>query len=421
MIAFAAAQAPPAAAPAAPAKNFKDKTEEAEAIAANTEKDPKAQLEKLDKWKNDYPTTEYDVDRLALYFSAYGTLKQFHDQVIVAQQIRKTVPGDLLLLRTIFVDVAQIKPPTADDLAALSDAANYVIGHADEIFDAAKKPADQTPQAWSDLKPQFVAYAKNQLDFVAQTQGEAAMLARLKEDPSRVVLNGVLGALYRAQGKADPKKLVLALFHYGRVAVYDGPNAASAADRAGSKKYFDVQYKGYHGSMDGAEDVLGVCKANSTPPDGFAIRSITEISQDKIKEDEEKRKANPMMTLWTDTKTALLADPAAVDAIKGAEFPGKQESGVTKFKGKIISMTPALRPKKLVLAVEKDGVADCTLLIDAPLAGKMDAGDELEFSGTVKDVAKDPYMLTFDVEKANLDGWKGKNAPGPARAPKKGN
>ena len=68
MMAFAAAQTPPP-------KKFKDDKEQTEAIAANTEKDPKAQLEKLELWKHDYPETEYAVERLNLYFQAYGAAK----------------------------------------------------------------------------------------------------------------------------------------------------------------------------------------------------------------------------------------------------------------------------------------------------------------------------------------------------------
>ena len=38
-------------------------------------------------------------------------------------------------------------------------------------------------------------------------------------------------------------------------------------------------------------------------------------------------------------------------------------------------MTPANRPKSIVIAVEKDGVADCTLTFEAALAGKMEPGE----------------------------------------------
>jgi hypothetical protein len=428
VMAFAAAQAtPPAAAPAAPAdtRKWKNADEETLGIAANNEKDPAARLEKLDKWKHDFPQSDYDEARTGVYFAVYGDLKRYHDQIMAAQELRKKVPDNLLLLRTIFGDALQIKPPGADDLAAVADAARYIIDHPDEVFSPKNKPADQTDDQWNQLKPVMVAYAEDQLDWVAEQQSEAQksfdpVIARLKQNPTRINLNVWLGGQYVKQGAGDPTKIVLALFHYARVAQYDGPGAAPAATKAGAKKYFDKQYAGYHGSAEGADQVLAIAKANSTPPPGFDIESITSISGKKIKEDEEKRKANPMITLWTDTKTAIMTDPAAMDAVKGSEMPGTATPGVTKFKGKIVSMTPAIgRPKKLVLAVEKDGVADCTLIMDAPLPGKMDAGSEVEFSGVVKEVSKEPYMLTFEVEKANLVGWTGKNAPGPARPPKK--
>ena len=94
LAAFAAAQDAPAPA-AAPAKKFKDDAEQALAIGANTEKDPKAQIEKLYKWKHDYPETEYDIERKGLYFAAYGALKDYHNQVMAAQELRKTLPADL--------------------------------------------------------------------------------------------------------------------------------------------------------------------------------------------------------------------------------------------------------------------------------------------------------------------------------------
>jgi hypothetical protein len=427
MMAFASAQTPPPpAAPAAPAdtKKWKNDQEQTLGIAAANEKDPAAQIEKLDKWKHDFPESDYDEARTGVYLTAYGQLKRYHDQIMAAQELRKKHADNLDLLRLIFTDAPQINPPSADDLAAVADASHYIVDHPDDVFSAKNKPAGQTDDQWNQLKPVMVAYAQGQLDWVAEKQSDAeknenAVLERLKQDPTRIDLNIWLGQKYVTQGKSDSSKIVLALFHYGRVAVYDGPGAAAAAAKASAKKYFDKQYAGYHGSAEGADQVLATAKANSTPPPGFDIVSITKITEGKIKEDEEKRKANPMVTFWTDTRTALVAGTATADAVEGAELPGTAIPGVTKFKGKIVSMTPPLRPKKLVLAVEKDGVGDCTLLLDAPLPGKMEVGSELEFSGVVKDVSKDPYMLTFTVEKASIAGWTGKNAPGPATAVKK--
>jgi len=414
MMAFAAAQAPPPAA-APPAKPFKDDAERDLAIAANIEKDPKAQVEKLDKWKHDYPTTAYDVERLNLYFIAYGALKQYHDQVVTAQELRKTLPADLTLLRTIFVDVAQIKPPSPEDLAALSDAANFIITNPDQVFDPAKKPADQTAAQWDQLKPQMVAYAKTQLDSVAEEQGTDAVIARLKQDPTRVALNVWLGKKILADAKDHPERQSDAIFHYARAASYTGPGCLDPKARESMKSFVDRAYKTYHGSAEG-EDKLLAAASTSALPNGFVIPSTVDVAKGEAAADEAKRAANPMLAAWNDTKTILTADDgqAKFDAeIKDAALP--------KFKGKIVSMKPAIRPKTVVVAVAKDGVADCTLTFETPLAGKMEPGEELEFEGVAKSFTKEPYMLTLAVDKDKLTGWTGKNAPAAPRAPKKAN
>ena len=410
-MAFAAAQTPPPAGP-----KFKDDKEQTEAIAANTEKDPKAQLEKLDKWKADYPETEYSVQRTGLYFQAYGTLKMFHEQIQAAQELRKKLPSNLDLLRTIFADVPQIKPPAADDLAAMTDAATYVIEHADDVFSAANKPANQTADQWTALKPQLVAYAQVQLDWVAEQQGQDAVIARLKKDPTRVGLNVWLGKQILAEAKAHPERQSDAIFHYARAASYTGPGALPANERATMKNFVDKAYKTYHGSMDG-EDQLLATAAGQPLPDGFVIKSTVKMAEEAAAKDEASRAANPMLAQWRDLKAILTGDGG------DAKFESDiKDSALPKFKGKIVSMTPALRPKTVVVAVEKDGVADCTLSFEAALPGKMEAGEELEFEGIAKSFTKDPFMLTVTVEKDKLTGWTGKNAPArPApKAVKKG-
>ncbi len=407
-MAVAAAQTPAAA----PAKKFKDDKEQTEAIAANTEKDPKAQIEKLDKWKADYPESDYGVDRTGLYFVAYGNLKMFHEQVQAAQELRKKFPNNLDLLRTIFADVPQIKPPAADDLAAMTDAATQVIEHADDVFSAANKPANQTDAQWSSLKPQLVAYAQVQLDWVAEQQGQDAVIARLKKDPTRVGLNVWLGKQILAEAKAHPERQSDAIFHYARAASYTGPGALPDKDRAGMKTFVDKAYKTYHGSMDG-EDKLLAAAANQALPNGYVIESTVDVAKKNEAADEAARAANPMLAQWRDLKAILTGDGG------DAKFESDiKESALPKFKGKIVSMTPALRPKTVVVAVEKDGVADCTLTFEAALPGKMEAGEELEFEGIAKSFTKDPFMLTVTVEKDKLTGWTGKNAPAARPAPK---
>ena len=413
MMAFAAAQAPPAA----PAKKFKDDKEQAEAIAANTEKDPKAQIEKLDKWKADYPQTEYDVDRLALYFSAYGTLKDYHNQVLIAQELRKKLPEIVLLqlLRTIFGDVPLIKPPAADDLAALVDAANYVIEHADGMFSAANKPKEQTDAQWSQLKPAMVDFAKNQLDWVAEQQGQPAVEARLKADPTRVPLNVWLGKqILEDAKKGHPELQAGAIFHYARAAAYTGPGCLDPKARTDMKGFVDRAYKTYHGSAEGEDKLLAVASSNAMPPGDFHIESTVDVAKKGAAADEAARQANPMLAAWRDVKAILTADTGQ------AKFDADiKDSALPKFSGKIVSLTPANRPKTIVIAVEKDGVADCTLTFEVALPGKMEAGETLTFEGIAKSFTKEPYMLTMEVDKDKLEGWTGKNAPASRPAAKK--
>jgi hypothetical protein len=94
--------------------------------------------------------------------------------------------------------------------------------------------------------------------------------------------------------------------------------------------------------------------------------------------------------------------------VKDSLLPGGA-NGVMKFKGKIVSMTPATKPKEIELAIEKPGVADAKLVFEMPLAGKMEVGEELSFEGKAASFTKDPFMITFDVEKEQLEGWTGKN------------
>jgi hypothetical protein len=95
--------------------------------------------------------------------------------------------------------------------------------------------------------------------------------------------------------------------------------------------------------------------------------------------------------------------------MKGAALPGKiPETDFTKLKGTVISMKPAKNPKEVVLGLENPTVPEVTLKFETPLPGAVDAGTALEFSGIANGFTKDPFMVTFEVEKENLDGWTGK-------------
>ena len=48
-----------------------------------------------------------------------------------------------------------------------------------------------------------------------------------------------------------------------------------------------------------------------------------------------------------------------------------------------------------------------------PLTGKPVLGTEIEFEGTGKTLTKEPFMVTFDVEKAKITGLKEEKVAAP--------
>jgi hypothetical protein len=201
------------------------------------------------------------------------------------------------------------------------------------------------------------------------------------------------------------------LYYWARAAAYDGAGSLAAADRQKLQGSLSNAYKAYHGSTEGLDQLMATAKANPMPGADFKILSTVDVAEAQAKAQAEEDAKDPMKTLWVkQLKELILKDDSFFDMnVKDAALPGGA-NGVMKFKGKIVSMMPATRPKEIEIAIEKPGVADAKLnLTDKALPGKMEAGEELQFNGTAKSYTKDPYMVTFDVETKDIDGWTGKD------------
>ncbi|HLX43007.1 MAG TPA: hypothetical protein VKR43_06210, partial [Bryobacteraceae bacterium] len=142
-------------------------------------------------------------------------------------------------------------------------------------------------------------------------------------------------------------------------------------------------------------------------------KSKSELDKERLDAEEAAAKANPMLGLWKNIRRELQSDGGQTyfdNNMKGAALPGGANN-VAKFKGKLISMTPLVKPKELVLAIEDPAKPDATLKIESALPGKMDPGADIEFEGVADSYTKDPFMVTFIVEKSKIEGWTGKNPP----------
>ena len=204
-----------------------------------------------------------------------------------------------------------------------------------------------------------------------------------------------------AQNKTNPELTPQALYNFARASVNEGSAALSSGDRQTLSAYLKDVYVKYHGSADGLDQLVAQAKLSALPPIGFAIESKADIEKRKFAAEAELERANPSLGLWKRVRKELQGEGGAAyfDAsMKGAALPGNV-NGVAKFRGKLVAMVPAVRPRELVLAIEDPDKPDVTLHLDSALPGKMEPGAEIEFEGVADSFSKDPFMVTFETGK----------------------
>ena len=180
--------------------------------------------------------------------------------------------------------------------------------------------------------------------------------------------------------------------------------------------YLESAYSSFHGSLDGLDQLKTMAKANPLPPADLKIETATAIMQRKQAEFEQ---SNPQLALWMRIKGAL------ADANGTTYFENElKDSGVPPMKGTLLEGKPACKSKELLVAIplpdsQGNPVAEITLKLDAPLAGKPETGTTIQWTGVPKAFTKDPFMLTMEVEKAKVENVKTSPCAGAAPPAKK--
>jgi len=402
------------------------------ASAADKAGDAKTRIAALDKWKQAFPQSDYGDVRDDLYLGAYQEAMMNRQAFDKAIEILKTHPNHFYALRTILTVAQALMPPTPADLDNTSRYSQYILDNADTAFAAANKPQAITDAQWPTIKPAMMVAAHNAYLWSITARkdnprAETELTAYLKKDPTQASTSYSLAGAILAQNKEHPEKQPAALYHFARAAANNTPNALPAAAQKQALEYITKTYTAYHGGSDGLQDLLATARTNPFPPEGFTIKSKSDLALEVAKKQAEADAANPIFAFWRDlVKDPLLKDgDTYFDAMKGALLPGEpgKAKGFTKFKARLISMSPANKPKELVLALEKPDVPDVTLKFEEPLPGTMEPGAELEFEGVPDAYRKEPFTVTFLVTPEQLSGWTGTNpkaAPkgkGPAKGP----
>lgn len=399
-------------------KNWKDRAEYDLYDAITKDASPQTKLEKLKQWQDKYPTTDFIDLRQTAFLTTYAALGQIQKALDTAKEILARDPNDFsALYYTAFLTPQLVSvnvKPTDDQIAAAEKASTAIL--------SASKPANLTDDQWKTAKTSAEQVAHRTGGWAAMQrkqpeQAEAEFKKVLAANPADTEVSYWLGIVILQERKSE--KQVEALYDYARAVAYDGPGATiTAAGRDIVKQQLSDLYVKYHGSTEGFDAFIQRAKASANPPADLTLRSAKDMEEEQLRKAAADAAAHPDLALWKNIKAALTASDGATyfgNGMKGAMLPGGA-NGVQKFSGTVISMSPATRPKTVVIAIENPSVPDATLKFEAPLAGKVEPGTKISFSGIAESYTASPFMVVFNVERKNLEGWTGVNTA-PRRTP----
>jgi len=403
-------------------KNWKDQGEYDLFNSASTslgKNDFAKALADLDTWKQKYPSSDFKDEFTVLYIQAYGGAKQPAKAVDTATELINrgvdeafpdpaTGPANAIkVLYSTVVSVVQIPAATPAQLEIGDKAAH-------QLMDYNRKPQGVADDAWAKVRAeQLQPPAKAAIMHIAMLPGnmayqkqdwaaaEAAYTKALQQYPDNAGIAWQLGLAMRSQAKTDPNKRSLAAYEFERAVMTDA-TLGGPQDPKKMTDFADQYYSTLHGSNEGLDKLKDQVKQSPLPPAGFKIKTATEVADEKQAEFE---KTNPKLALWMKIKGALS------DANGEQYFAGQlKDAGLPPLRGTVIE--GKCRAKEILVAVPLPDAQgqqrpEITLRLDTPVAGKPEPGTEFQFDKAVPTAfTKDPFMLTMDVEKANIEGLK---------------
>lgn len=401
-------------------KEWKDRAEFDLYDAITKEAAPAKKLDLLNTWKEKYPASDYGYERQLLYINTFAALGKFDDLLAVAGQILASDPKDLTSLYW----VSEMTPKLGKTDAAFLDNGEKVCSSlansVDELFSSARKPGPMTEDQWKAAKIDMQKRALRCLAFVQKEKkswdaAEKTVTALLGVSPADAEASYWMYTIIRSGGK--PERRSTAFWHLARSASLTGTGAWPDAQKKQVDDFFVKAYNAYHGPDEqGLAELRKAAVASPMPPDGFYIKTATEIATDK---ENEFKKSNPQLAFWMGIRKELAGDNGAAffETMKGASIPGTIDGAdgnkYTKLKGRLIAQRPAINPKELVLGLQDATNADVTLKLETPLRGKAEPGTEISFEGVAAAFSKEPFNLVFEVENDKLVGWPTQSAATP--------
>jgi hypothetical protein len=402
----------------------------------------------LTAWVQKYPESDWKNERPLYFLQAYNGLNQKDKALEYAAQLLATDvpaaikdPSDVLKVYLYASTSAiGIQNATPQQLATGDKGAHALLAYIPTFFTAANKSAGVTDAQWASTRKSledigsqaelYVAtYAPDQAAAAGAAAAKDAAAAKAKGDANAAQVAGAKAKAayseaeqgYRQALKSYPDSWSIAyslgsailqqqtpdtfpqgLYFIARADAMDPAKGGipDAAQRAKIDTFLKNAYVSFHGADDGLAELKQQALASAFPPADFKIKTSAEIAMEKQKAFQDKY---PELALWMGIKGML----AGADG--DAQFASMKDSLVKGLKGKIVSGSPECRSKEILVAVpEPDQTttprAELTLKLDKPLTGKPVAGTEIKWDGQPAAFTKEPFMLTMNVDQADIQG-----------------
>jgi tetratricopeptide (TPR) repeat protein len=368
---------------------------------SQAQNDPSKQLQLLNTWKEKYPDSEFKVVRADLFAKDYLALNQPAQAITAAQEALSVNPKDVTALVDILRAAPYVQPVTADLEKAGENAAGMVINDWSSCKPATVSDADWT-KAKGEVEPlaQYtLAWSKvMQKDYAASEKPLRALLAT----SGNALVSYGLATYWLGTALYMQHKVPDGLYEIARSVSYAGPGALDEATRGKAAAFLANAYEGYHGDQSGLPELKQLAVKTPFPPDGFSIKSVKDVEDEKQAASAGFAAQHPDIALWRLIRTTLQGDggPGYFDQnMKAAQLP-PPTGDFKQFKAKVVSMP---NPKEILVSVD-DPAGDATLAFSAPLRGKIEPGLELQFTGVVESYSKEPFNVRFTVERKDVNG-----------------
>ncbi len=123
------------------------------------------------------------------------------------------------------------------------------------------------------------------------------------------------------------------------------------------------------------------------------------------KQDEELNRTNPQLFSWIRLRRRLEepdGEAYFAASVRSTPLP-------SRLKGTLIRLSPAGKPKELVLGVGDATAEEIIFKVETAFPNEAEIGSILEFEGTIDSFTKTPFSVTVLGSPDKVDGWPAKS------------